>query len=121
MDRVLFDGDCGLCHRAVLFALRHDPDGTKFRFAPLPPHSPVNSVIVMTGDGRTLLRSDAVIRLLERSGPGWSMLGATLRILPRPLRDAGYRGVARIRRRLFAPPAGTCPVVPPHLRNRFDP
>ena len=121
MDRVLYDGDCGLCHRAVLFALRHDPDGTKFRFAPLPPNSPVNSVIVITADGRRLLRSDAVIRLLERAGSGWATIATLLRGLPRPVRDAGYRGVARIRRRLFAPPAGACPAVPPNLRNRFDP
>ena len=102
------------------FALRHDPDGTKFRFAPLPPDGPENSVVVITAEGRRLLRSDAVIRLLVLGGPGWSALGHALRIVPRPIRDAGYRGVARIRRRLFPRPEGSCPVIDPELRKRFE-
>jgi hypothetical protein len=27
--------------------------------------------------------------------------------------------MARLRRKLLAPPKDTCPMVPPHLRNRF--
>ena len=32
---VFYDGGCGLCHRAVRFALAHDRDGSRFRFAAL--------------------------------------------------------------------------------------
>ena len=32
---VFYDGGCGLCHRAVRFAIAHDPDGARFRFASL--------------------------------------------------------------------------------------
>jgi len=32
---LFYDGHCGLCHRSVQFVVRHDRDGTAFRFAPL--------------------------------------------------------------------------------------
>ena len=32
---------------------------------------------------------------------------------------AAYDGVARVRLRLFARPTTACPMVPPHLRDRF--
>ena len=40
-------------------------------------------------------------------------------LIPRPIRDIAYDGVARVRRRLFAPPAEVCPMLPPALRARF--
>ena len=32
---IFYDGDCGLCHRAVRVVLAADPEGRAFRFAPL--------------------------------------------------------------------------------------
>jgi predicted DCC family thiol-disulfide oxidoreductase YuxK len=40
-------------------------------------------------------------------------------LLPRWLLDIGYDGVARIRKHLFAPPPGACPILPAELRGRF--
>jgi hypothetical protein len=32
---LFYDGHCSLCHRSVQFVVRHDRDGTAFRFAPM--------------------------------------------------------------------------------------
>jgi predicted DCC family thiol-disulfide oxidoreductase YuxK len=132
MERLYYDGSCGLCHRAVRFVLARDVDGTRFRFAPLhgetfdanvPPDrraSLPDSAIVQLEDGRLLVRSDAALHILERLGGAWRILGSACRILPRPLRDAAYDGVARIRKRLFAAPKEACPLLPRHLRDRFE-
>jgi len=130
-DLLFYDGGCGLCHRTVVFVLRHDPDGHAFRFAPLGGETfeqsvPAgqreglpDSIVVCTATGRTLVRSEAVIHIGERLGGGWRFLSRLARLVPRMLRDAAYDGIARIRFRLFARPAGVCPAVPPGLRSRF--
>lgn len=133
-DLVLYDGGCGLCHRSVAFLARRDRDGSRFRFAPLggataaarlgdPSASgfPAGTVVVLTSDGRTLLRSDAALHALRRLGGPWRAFAAVSRAVPRPLRDASYRLVARVRRRLFPPPEGACPRLPAGLAGRFLP
>lgn len=114
---IFYDGDCGLCHRFVRFVLSEEPAGEGFHFSPL---ASGDSIVVRTGDDRTLLRSDAVIYVLGRLGGFWRLLGAALRLVPRPLRDAVYSLVASMRRRLFAKPDGACPVLSPALRPRFQ-
>lgn len=130
-DLVLYDGGCGLCHRSVAFLARRDRDGTLFRFAPLggatassrlggaPP--PSGSVLLSTADGRLLLRSDAILHALARLGAPWSVLAAAGGLVPRPLRDAAYGLVARLRRRLFPVPDRPCPRLPAGLAGRFLP
>jgi len=128
---LFYDGECGLCHRAVLFALARDPGGERFRFAALGgdafrraiPESErarlPDSLVLLAADGTIHTRSSAVVRLLRRVGGIWGALGALLRAVPTPLRDRAYDFVARIRHRLFARPEEACPVVPPELRSRF--
>lgn len=131
-DRVFYDGGCGLCHRAVRFALDRDGDGSRFRFAPL--HGETfervlpesvravlpDSLVVVDPRGGVHTRSAAVVRILRRIDGGWGGVGAALDALPSPLLDLGYRTVASIRRRLFGAPPNACPAVPPHLRSRFE-
>lgn len=133
MDTLFYDGDCGLCHRAVLFALRHDPEGVRFRYAPLASQAFAetfseavrrelpDSVIVRTADGRTLSKWAAVQRIAEQSGGIWSVLAKTAGILPHWLLNIGYDSVARVRKHLFAKPNDACPILPPELRGRFLP
>lgn len=133
-DLVLYDGGCGLCHRSVAFLARRDRDGTRFVFAPLGGKTaaarvmetdagafPPGTVVVLSADGRVLVRSDAALHALSRLGGLWRALAATFRAVPRPLRDAVYRLVARLRRRLFPPPSGACPRLPAGLAERFLP
>ncbi|MBZ5590763.1 MAG: DCC1-like thiol-disulfide oxidoreductase family protein [Acidobacteriia bacterium] len=132
-DTIYYDGHCGLCHRWVRFVVAVDRDGRLFRFAPLAgetfqakvPQSAraglPDSVILQTADGSLMVRSDAVVCILRRLGAGWWALGAAIHLIPRPVRDGAYDWIARMRTRWFAPPAGTCPVMPAELRKRFDP
>jgi predicted DCC family thiol-disulfide oxidoreductase YuxK len=129
---VFYDGGCGLCHRAVRFAIAHDGDGSRFRFASLDSEGfrrrvPAaargalpDSIVALTPDGALLVRSAAVIHILERVGGGWKLWGRLLRIVPRWIRDAGYDGVARVRHHFFRRPDDACPVTPPELRARFE-
>lgn len=127
---VFYDGTCGLCHRAVRFALARDRDGSRFRFAPLdseafrrrvPDAAALpDSIVIRAPDGTLLVRSAAVIHVLERAGGAWKLLGRALGALPTRLRDAIYDDVAAVRYRLFRRPAEVCPVTPPDLRSRFE-
>lgn len=118
-DTLLYDGSCGLCHRSVRLVLAEDRIGTAFRFEPLPEDGEKASVIVQTEDGRTVVRSDAVIHILQRLGGLWRVIGVAFGLVPRVVRDAMYDGVARIRYRIFGRTKDACPIVPPDLRSRF--
>ena len=125
---VLFDGVCNLCNRSVQTILRHDRQA-RFRFASL--QSPlgeklrddlgidrekVDSVILVEG-GRWYKESDAALRIAHGLGGLWKVFGV-LRLVPRPLRDAAYRLIARNRYRRFGK-TETCWVPTPELRGRF--
>ncbi|MBK7874474.1 MAG: DUF393 domain-containing protein [Planctomycetes bacterium] len=133
VERLYYDGACGLCQRAVRFVLAEDPDGRAFRFAPLQGETFAravapdvratlpDSVVIVAADGRVLVKSAAVVHLLRRLGGYWRALGEFLALVPRPVRDAGYDGIARVRKRLFAAPKELCPLGPRHVTERFDP
>lgn len=130
---LLFDGECGLCNRTVRRLLRLDRRGV-LRFAPL--QGPAAQAYLRAHglpaeDFSTLvyvpdwaqrenpdfrLRTDGVIAALRAAGRhGWATL---LALVPRPVRDAGYRLVARTRHRLFGP-WRTCPLPRPQWAARF--
>lgn len=132
---LLYDGTCGLCDRAVRFTFTHDVRGT-IRAAPLdgptadavrarfPWATAVDSVLLLErgADGvpRLLAHSDAAIGILRRLGGGWAALGAVAALVPRPLRDLAYRGVARVRYRIFGR-VDACALPPPAWRDRLLP
>lgn len=128
---VFYDGDCGLCHGFVRFLLRVDRRA-RFRIAPLggdlfratvPEAARAglpDSVVLARGHG-ILVRSDAVLAVLEGLGGAWPALAAAGRVVPRALRDRAYDAVAARRARWFAKPTGSCPVLPPGLRGRVEP
>lgn len=132
-DLLFYDGDCGLCHRAVQFAARHDPEGTRFQYAPLGGSTFLatlsqsdrsalpDSVVIRTSDGRVLIRSEAVLHLAERAGGIWKSLGGIASLLPRWLLDVAYDAVAGVRQHIFAKPKDACPLLPAELRGRFLP
>lgn len=130
-ERLFYDGSCALCHWAVRFVVARDAGGA-FRFAPLAGDAfrgataasgqadLPDSLVVETTEGRLLTRSAAVIHILGRLSWPWRMLGTLARALPRPLLDALYDLVARTRYRRFGRKDTACPVIPAHLRSRFD-
>jgi len=126
---LLFDGVCSLCHGAVRFVAARD-DAGRFVFVSLQselgqrllrahgvPAVGLDTVVLLGADGRAYLRSDAVLRVLRGLRAPWPLAGAAL-VLPRVLRDAVYRVIARHRRRWPARP-DACAVATPAQRKRF--
>lgn len=137
-ETIFYDGECALCHGAVKFIIARDRQA-RFVFAPLggatfvrllgrapacgstdqPTEGPPDSIVVCRNDGSTLVRSAAVLHILERLGGAWWALARLARVVPRPVRDWCYDRVAAVRRRWFGAASGACPLVPPERRDRL--
>ena len=119
---VFYDGHCGLCHRWVKFALVRDPHD-RFVFTPLQGDT-IKSVL---SEERIAALPDSIVPRPRRHAAHevrrgavdplghrrrLGHIGAAGRVVPR-VRDFVYDGVARIRHRVFAPPAEACPMMPP--------
>jgi len=127
---LFYDGDCGLCHRFVVFVLKHEVEAV-FQFAPLQGDKfranfskaeviefP-DSLILLTESNELLTLSDAAVYAMKTLSPGWRRLGKVMGVFPKPLRDFDYRCIAAIRKKIFKKPDGVCPLVAPELRERF--
>lgn len=118
---LFFDGTCGLCNRLVRVLLRWDREA-RLHFAPLQgptaqrylrdhglPVVDFDTLVFVPDWSRRaepwhLLRTDGVIAALRATGgPGARALAAALGVVPRALRDVGYRMVGRTRYALFGP------------------
>ena len=131
VDRIFYDGHCGLCHGFVRFVLAKDGSGL-FRFAPLDSDSfraavpesiratVPDSIVLLSPDGKLLTRSAAVVYVLTRLGGLWRPLAGLISLIPVAACDWLYDRIARIRHHLFRRPQDSCPIVPAHLRDRFD-
>lgn len=126
---IFFDGVCGLCNGFVDFVIRRDYEHY-FRFAPLqgetarerltPEDTRNLSTFVLLDQDGTHRRSKAVVRVLSQMRGVWSVIGFLLAMIPRPLRDLGYRLVARFRYLLFGKKE-SCRLPTPEERGRFLP
>lgn len=125
---VLFDGLCTVCDGSVQAILKRDHRGV-FRFASLQgrfgqevlrraglPSSELQTLILLE-NGKSHLRSTAVLRILHRLGGFWRIFDI-FRFIPAPLRDAAYRLFARNRHRLFGS-RKECRIPDPETRGRF--
>ena len=125
---ILFDGECAFCEASVRFIARHDHAGY-FRFgasqspqgaALLATHGLTREMtksIVLIEDGQVYLRSTATLRIAGRLTAPWRLASVFLHV-PRPIRDAAYRVVAAVRRRL-AGRSNACEIPPPEIRSRM--
>ena len=124
---ILYDGDCLLCSRWVKWVVRHDPEGI-FRFTAIgsaygramavrlaiDPDNPLTNAVII--DGQAHLYSDAAIAIASRL-PGYRWAGA-LKMVPKPLRDAFYKLIARNRIAWFGRPQA-CDLPGPEVRARI--
>lgn len=125
---VFYDGVCGLCNRVVQFIIPRDRRGA-FRFATLQSETGQRllaaygkdtsalDTFLLLEDGRVYDRSTAALRVVRRLGSLWPLLYGFI-VLPRPLRDALYRFVAKRRYRWFGE-SESCLLPPPGVRDRF--
>lgn len=109
---VLFDGECNLCNGFVNFLLRVDRNKI-LRFASLQSDVArslaagrfdsnlveINTVVLVDNDD-VFLRSDAALRIAGLLPWPWRTATVLLAV-PRPIRDAAYRVVARYRKYIF--------------------
>ncbi len=125
---VIFDGVCNFCSTTVRVILQNDRDG-RLRFAPLQSRlggkllrlhgvDPVeaDTFLVIEG-GRALTRTDAALAIARHLRFPWNLY-RTVGILPRGLRDAAYRLIAKNRYRWFGK-RDACFVPTPEERSRF--
>lgn len=131
-EHVLFDGHCGLCHGMVRFVLLEDHSSQPFLFAPLQGEYVQRtlpaairsrlpeSVVVLDSENKTWVESSAVIYILRRLGGLWSIAALILWLIPRPVRDMGYRMMASLRMKMFGATEQLCPILPLSLRGRFE-
>ncbi|HET6326854.1 MAG TPA: DCC1-like thiol-disulfide oxidoreductase family protein [Planctomycetaceae bacterium] len=126
---LFFDGVCGICNYFIDFVISRDRAAV-FRFAPLQGETArerlpetdlreLNTMVLWEEQG-IFRKSTAATRILIRLGGFWLLLGTVLRLVPRPLRDAGYSVVARHRYRIFGKKE-TCRMPTPSERARFLP
>lgn len=128
---MLYDGECGLCDRAVQTLLKID-DKELFAFAPLqgptaalllakfpPLPKDVDSVVLIedfhTAHPKQYIRGKAVFRALWLEGGWWTFLGWPY-FLPAWMYDWAYKIVARNRYRMVAQ---RCVLPLPSERKRF--
>lgn len=130
---VLYDGVCGLCNRLVKFILKRDLNG-RFRFASLQSEFAATLlkrhganakdldtfyVVIDQGnpDERVLMRSDAILFVVKTLGGVWK-IASVGRVVPKVIRDALYRLVARNRYRVFGKHE-SCMLPSPEHRAKF--
>ena len=124
---ILIDAMFNVCESTVRFVVPRDPEG-RFAFASLQsetgrallekaelPPDRIDTVVLFE-NGRTYLRSTAILRILRRLTGAWPLLRVLL-LVPRPLRDAAYDAFAARRYRWFGKKE-TCLVPTPDIAAR---
>ena len=124
---ILFDGVCNFCCASVQFIIARDPDGyfqftsqqselgqTLLTNANLP--ATMETFVLIEGQS-VYTRSSAALKVVSRLIWPWP-LGAGFWLVPRFLRDALYRLIAKNRYRWFGQKE-SCWLPTPEIRARF--
>lgn len=126
---VVFDAVCVLCCAGLQWIVRHDRRA-HWRFLPMQSergaaalahagiksHAPTSFVVLY--DHRSYTESEACLVIARDIGGVWKLLAVIARIIPRTLRDAAYRLIARNRYRWFGR-RPSCYVPAAGERHRF--
>lgn len=124
---IFFDGVCGLCDRSVKSLLKMDHRG-KLRFAPLQGETAqtlldpldiqeLKSLVIYDERGAAR-ESTAMVRILWHLGGIWRFISWNLWLIPRPIRNWGYRFVSSRRYQWFGK-TEACRLPQPGEAERF--
>ena len=115
-DYLLLDRDCGLCHRLATFIdkrlgkekdLGYRPilsgDAQKM-IATFPKKQQDADSVYLVRNGKSYIRSAAGIRCLLYMKWYYAMLFPIFWLIPLPIRDMGYRIIAKYRHKFFKKP-----------------
>ena len=118
-DFLLLDGDCGLCNKLAIFLdkrlgknmdIAYRPilsaEGQKL-VATLPQNQQDADSVYLIRNGKSYIRSAAGIRCLLYMKWYYRMWFPILWLIPLPIRDIGYRIIAKYRHKIFKKPE-TC-------------
>ncbi len=124
---MVFDGDCGFCHRAVQFILAHErredllfvPRDSKLGTSLRKQYGleVVESLLWIEG-GRAYVEWEAVSHTAKYVGGVYGRMAAMAEVLPGAVLRAGYRLIAKVRKRLAGRPA-QCLLLTPTQQQRF--
>lgn len=127
-DVILFDGVCNLCNFFVQFVIKRDRRNV-FKFASLQSDfgkkilnesglADANSdSVILYSEGKTYTESKAALKILKKLSGGWKLIYVFI-ILPKSIRDAVYRFIARNRYKWFGK-KDSCMLPTPELKNKF--
>ena len=107
---LFFDGVCGLCSNVVDFVFAEDTQSV-FKVAaiqgqtaqeklPQELRENLNTVVVLSHDGKLYQKSEAILNVLYDLGGFWRLF-FVFRLIPRPLSDVFYSLIAKYRYRIF--------------------
>jgi predicted DCC family thiol-disulfide oxidoreductase YuxK len=117
--KLLYDGECPICRRAVGWLSRRDREG-RLRFEDfaalgfdpakygLSRDEVARMMHAVTADGRVLQGMDAIREALKAVGLGWILAPSRLPVL-RTVTDCAYRVLSRFRTPLSSLIGGGCP------------
>ena len=115
-DVLLLDGDCGLCHGLARFIDLKLKSGVDIAYCPIESEDAQNLIatfpkwqqqsdtVYLFRDGRSYVRSAAVIRCLLYMIWYWRIWFSVLWIIPLPIRNMVYRFVVKYRHRIIKKP-----------------
>lgn len=125
---LLFDGVCNLCNSSVQFIIKRDKKN-RFLFASLQgkkgqellskfnlPLNDLNSFVLIENE-KAYTRSTGALRAFKKLSGGWKLWYALI-IIPKFIRDAVYKWIAKNRYRWFGKKE-ECMIPTPELKERF--
>ena len=116
-DFLLLDGGCGLCHRLATFMDKRLAAGVDLGYRPieseeaqtmiaaLPQAMRDADTVYLLRNGRFYARSAAAVRCLLYMRWYYKMWFPVLWLIPLPLRNIGYRLIAKYRHKFFKRPS----------------
>ena len=116
-DFLFLDGDCGLCHRLATFIDKRLADGKNLGYRPifhpdaqrviqtLPANLRDADSVYLIRNGTAYIRSAAGIRFVLYMRWYYKMWFPLLWLIPLPLRNIGYRLIAKYRHKFFKRPS----------------
>ena len=115
-DFLLLDGDCGLCHRLATFIDKRLAKGQDLGYRPIlsddaqamiatfPKKQRDADTVYLIRNGKSYIRSAAALRCLLYMKWYYAMWFPPLWLIPLPIRNIGYRIVAKYRHKFFKQP-----------------
>lgn len=124
---ILFDGVCNFCDHGVQFIIKRDPTGI-YQFASLQStigmsllkeHHIPNDMdsLLLIEDSKCYDKSSAALRICKNLTGLWKAFYILL-LIPKPLRDLLYDGLAKNRYKWFGK-KDSCTIPSPEMRKRF--